>query len=150
MWGMILCGIFLVTGSIEDIMHKGISIPVIYGFGVIAAAYHISTGGTWMDALWKVMTGLVVMALCIITRGRIGMGDALALIVIGMFTDAVAVMRVFMMALFISAVAGIVLIILKKAGRKSRLPFLPFLSAGYGVEILMTYMSQIMDWMNIA
>ena len=65
------------------------------------------------------------------TKESIGTGDGLVLCVLGLFCGWRQCLAIFGMALVLSAILSIILLICRKAGRKTELPFLPSLFGGY-------------------
>ena len=76
------------------------------------------------------LPGAVVLALAVVSGGRIGCGDGIALIVAGLYLDVGSILAALLCALLLSSLfAGAVLVLTHR--RKFSYPFLPFLLAGY-------------------
>lgn len=87
---------------------------------------------------WKIImsgaaAGAVFLLASVVTQGAIGMGDGYILTVCGMVLGIYQVVVLIILALCLAAVVGILLCMLKKAGRHTKIPFVPFICAGYGV-----------------
>lgn len=67
------------------------------------------------------------------TGEKIGKGDGLLLLALGIGFGWEKTLLFWMSALLLAAAAGILLLVLKKATGKTELPFLPFLFWGYAV-----------------
>ena len=79
-----------------------------------------------MDAV----PGIIIYIVAFLTKEKIGKGDALSLIFIGMAAGIERVLSALFVSLSITALLSGVLLILKKVKRDTKLPFLPFLSIG--------------------
>ena len=66
----------------------------------------------------------------LITEKKVGIGDGIMLLLIGGMEGAGVVWAVFCLALFVQSLAAAVLLICKKANRKTALPFIPFMLIG--------------------
>ena len=66
----------------------------------------------------------------------LGVGDGLVLFALGMGYQADKILVMLFVALVLAAVVSVVLLLLKKAGRKSEIPFLPFLFLGWLVGVM--------------
>ncbi|RJP32455.1 MAG: prepilin peptidase [Actinobacteria bacterium] len=106
------------------------SIPIALAcMGIVALVrgdYHVITDSLIGFAVGAVPLGILALAL---PRGM-GMGDAklaaLTGIILGWRSEIIALFAGF----FLGAIVGVLLMSLGKKGRKSRIPFGPFLSAG--------------------
>ncbi len=88
-----------------------------------------------MSALLFSVFGMLIGAIVIligmfISKGGIGAGDMKLYSVIGAFCGLAGIVQVMMYSLFFSAVFGIGMLIVKKAGWKTAIPMAPFILAG--------------------
>lgn len=114
-----------------DLKTKTVPVP-----GVIVAAagvliYRLCTGAGIAELIAGLVPGIVVLVLAFATRESIGTGDGLVVCLLGLFGGWQQCVGVFGMALVLSAVLAIILLVCRKAGRKTELPFLPGLFGGY-------------------
>ena len=101
---------------------------------VMAFAIEIGQGYTGtgvMELAMGLVPGAFVLVLAFVTRESIGAGDGLVLCMLGLFCGWRQCLAVFGMALVLSAVLAMVLVVCRRAGRKTELPFLPSLFGGY-------------------
>jgi len=125
----ILAGIFLASESLYDIKTRQIQpiILLVSGIlGIVTGAAAVITGSTGF-----LLPGAFLLLTAKASREAVGYGDGLALMVTGMYIDVLQTFNLFILALFLSAMAAIVMIVIKRAGRKDVMPFLPFLFLGY-------------------
>ena len=67
------------------------------------------------------------MVLSWISHGSIGAGDGAVLVATGVFLGFWGNLRLLFLALILSALVAGYLLVIKRKGRKDRMPFIPFL-----------------------
>jgi len=128
----LLLTLFLIICSYTDIKKKEIYFKVLLPFfltGVIAAA--VSGREAVLAALLGAAAGIALLLLSFITRGAIGEGDGLVLVVTGVFLGISENLRLLTFALFLSALFSVGAMIIKGWKRDRELPFVPFLLAAF-------------------
>ena len=117
--------------AVYDMKTKTIPVAAVVIGAVGVVIYRLCTG-TGIGALaMGLVPGAVVLLLALVTKESIGMGDGLVLCILGLFGGWRQCLAVFGMALVLSAVLAMVLLVCRRAGRKTELPFLPSLFGGY-------------------
>lgn len=120
-----------------DIKKKMISGILLGTFAVIGVVMLLIFR---QKSIWSVVTGILpgvaIMGISRLTRGEIGMGDGALLCVTGLFVGFYVNLEMFFIALFMAAVWGMILVMFKKAGRKTELPFAPFMMMAYIIVII--------------
>lgn len=86
---------------------------------------------TWMELLLGMVIGVVVLFVAWFGGESIGIGDGMMLVASGTFLGFWGNLELLMIALFISGITALFFIVVKRKGRKDRLPFIPFLLAAY-------------------
>ena len=123
--------VFLAMNSWLDIRRREISLllTVVYaGCGII---YSILQGRKIQDVLIPAGIGILFLAAGLISRGAIGAGDCWILLALGALLDTETYIRMLCIGFFLAAFwSGIVLVIRRKS-RKTEIPLVPFLLAGY-------------------
>ena len=134
--------IFLMYESVNDIKKKTVSIRSVIIFCIVAIVAMLLelASDPVMEIVCALMiriaVGSFVLAAAKVTGGAIGTGDGLLLIGIGILVGWRECLMTLMLAgLFVFIVAGI-LLAAGKVTRKTRLPFIPFLSAGWIVTMV--------------
>lgn len=132
----------LVLGILAWIDIRTKRIPLVL-VGVLAAVmfgiriFSLETGieaGIWFAKLFAGwLPGMISLFCSYITKGKLGVGDGLVLAALGFGLEFRSVMLLWSMALCMAAVLAMLLLVLKKAGRKTELPFVPCLFLGYVV-----------------
>lgn len=124
-------GIALLFGSVMDVKKQRLPVWFMAVFGVgslllIAIQYP----GDWKQK----GTGLLLGgSLLLVGRlsGCIGAADAVMVMIMGSLYGGTGCGEQLMIAVLLSAAAAVVLIVLHRADAKSRIPFVPFLAAGF-------------------
>ena len=129
---MAAIGLLLFVAGVVDIRKRQISrgqlllllfvccavIPVKKDFGII-------------DAVGGLTIGLCVVGVSIATREQIGKGDGFVIAAVGIALGMRKCLWVLFAASFVMCAVAIVVLIFRKGGRQTRLPFLPAMFAGY-------------------
>ena len=128
---------YLTAAAVTDIRKKEVSIRTAGIAAVLAVVLHIIAEETgfwvWLSGL---IPGILVLLTGRATKEAIGYGDGIAILICGLFLGVRGCMGSVIIGLFLTFPVSLILLIRKKADRKSRIPFLPFLLAGYGIWLL--------------
>lgn len=81
--------------------------------------------------LGGMLTGGGILILSHLSKGAVGRGDGYLLCVTGVYLGTAETLALLLGALFLCAVWSLLLLALKRAGRKTEIPFVPFLLAAY-------------------
>lgn len=135
-----LAGIFLFICVVTDIKKKKISVVACVVFFVAGLTVDIlykmesleELGNMWQSFL----PGIILILLAVVTKEKIGKGDGLVMVVMGILLGIEKSLEIFMTALFLSAAVAIGLIITKKVKRNYEMPFVPFLAVGMCLMLL--------------
>lgn len=113
-----------------DIERHQISVKVVGGLGVLGILMDCAAG--WgVLAIEGMVPGILLLALSGISRGAVGIGDGLAVTVMGSYLGLWNTVYVLLTALFLSAFWAGFLLVGRKSGRGKEFPFLPFLLIGF-------------------
>lgn len=123
-----ILGTFLGICSYTDIRKKVVYVKVIVPFLLIGILLCISPLGNGIhNALYGTVVGFAILILSFATNGAVGEGDGLVLMITGFYLGFLNNIRLLCMALFLSAIVSVAAVILGKWGKKTELPFMPFL-----------------------
>lgn len=124
----ILIGVILFIAAIIDIKSKKVNIGLVIVLGLFCVFSVILNKNV---NIWEISGGIAIglsmIGLSLITNNQIGKGDGMVIAMLGIalgFRDCLMVMS---LASVIMAFLSIVLLIVKKANKKTRLPFIPAL-----------------------
>ena len=123
--------VFLAMNSWLDIRRREISLllTVVYaGCGII---YSILQGRKIQDVLIPTGIGILFLAAGLISRGAIGAGDCWILLALGALLDTETYIRMLCIGFFLAAFWSGILLVIRRKSRKTEIPLVPFLLAGY-------------------
>lgn len=137
---MVIKEIVLLAGlgimSVEDIRKKGIKRLWLIGLGIVGLIFTIADAEVLcVSFLLRFVPGVVFVLLAWATREQIGMGDALLILVMGWYLNAIELVDVCLLAFFIAGLVALVLLVVIKKSKKFELPMVPFIFAGYVVRL---------------
>ncbi len=122
--------LILLGGSVMDIRKK--SVPVAYL--IIAAAGSLVMTFLYFGEAGEILLGLIPGVVLLIAgklSDCVGMADGVMLLVLGAMYGLRDGGELMMYSMLLAAVASVLLIALRHAGKKDTLPFIPFLLAGF-------------------
>ena len=137
---MIAAFLVLISASVTDILRREVATWMMALAGVISLTGCLTQPlpGFLPQAGLSLLPGLALLGLAALSRERMGYGDGIMAALIGPCFGLQQMVTGLFLAFLLSAVVSVGLIALKKAGRKTTIPFLPFLTAGMGVMQLVS------------
>ena len=126
--------LFLVIGAVWDLKKKSVPKKYLCIWSAFVMFFLISDfigRRNITDMLLSMIPGLVCVFLAFITREQLGYGDGWVIMLLGLFLDFKYVLKIIFVAFCILTVVIVFLFIFRKVGRRTTLPFLPFLLMGY-------------------
>lgn len=129
----ILSMTYLAGIAIMDVRSREVSSRVLF-LGTVAAflraAYLLCVEGTtWEAMMFGAVPGVILLLLAVLTKGA-GMGDGIVLLQMNFFLLLEHLIAAFAMSMLIMGAFSAVLLLMKKGGKNTRLPYLPFLWLG--------------------
>ena len=138
--GMIIGWITMCAAAVFDVRTKKIPLRLIGAAAACSALAGVlllrSGTCTAQELATSLMPGALLLLLSFASREAIGYGDGLLLLVTGPLFGWRRMLLCVPVALLLTTAASVVLLALKKANRKTQIPFVPFLAAGMGVITL--------------
>lgn len=123
--------LFLFACSVQDIREKKLSVKMLVLFGVLFLALSFAFEEiSWEKRAQNILPGMVAFVLAFLTREQIGYGDAACLAILGSVVSADILWGAIMNGLLFLSICSMVLLLRKRAERKTMLPFIPFLTVG--------------------
>ena len=108
----------------------------LIGLGIVGLIFTIADAEVLcVSFLLRFVPGVVFVLLAWATREQIGMGDALLILVMGWYLNAIELVDVCLLAFFIAGLVALVLLVVIKKSKKFELPMVPFIFAGYVVML---------------
>ena len=127
--------LLLLSGSIYDCKYKCIPCWIfgIAGLWAIGSLlFTMTEQGFWpvfTMGTFSTLPGLGLLLLSRLTEKKVGEGDGILLLLIGLMEGVEKVLSVFCVGLFLQAILAAVLLITKKVKKQTAIPFAPFLLA---------------------
>lgn len=148
-YALVIFSLFVII-SAYDFKHYEIPDGIIYLGISVSLAYDLYFYW-WQDLKYFLLAGILpaafFLSLIIFSKGEwMGMGDVKLALLIGFFLGAAKSAVAFLLAFWSGAIIGIFLLLLKKKGIKSQLPFGPFLVLGalsaffFGEKLISAYL----------
>ena len=125
--------IFLFLGALWDIKKKTVPKVFLLIWGIVSVIYfvfEIINGQNVLGLLLGVIPGIITLVLSIVTKEKIGLGDGLILICVGCLQTIKDVLCMIIFSFIFLTVVLIFLLAIRRIGRSSRIPFVPFLFLG--------------------
>lgn len=129
MWGILLRGIWLTALSVEDVRQKRISLWQI-GMGVPLVVWSLAQGVVQEEIamgqllLWT-LPGVILLVMSL--TKKVGYGDGTVVLLLGLMERDDHFAGLLLCSMVMMSVVSVLLLILRKAGKDTRLPYLPFL-----------------------
>lgn len=121
--------------SFADIKNRTVSVMAVVGMGLLLFLVRMNAGVEIKELLIGLLPGAFLLLTAVVTKERIGKGDGMAVCSLGVGYGVEDVLIILLSALFTAALTAIVLLVLRRADRKTELPFLPFLFCGWMVKV---------------
>ena len=144
--------IYLSVCAAQDMKQRRISLRWSVCMGTLALMVDLAKAVAFMDEAGNVLPrellsgfllrltclapGCLLLILSAAAKGSAGAGDGICFLIVGALTDSRTVWILLAASLFLASVFGIVLICMRKADRKTRLPFLVFAEAAWAIVLL--------------
>lgn len=131
----------MVTASVIDIRKKKIPLYLMIGLMVFAFVMHfIYERLSITEMVFGAGMGLVLIGIAILTKEKIGIGDGIIFVVVGLFMGLFGSIIILWYASIIAALAGLTLCIVKRFDHEKlkdvTLPFAPCVLAGLIIYII--------------
>lgn len=129
----IIVFIFLSVGAVWDIKKRTVPVKYLIVWGIVSLLYLCvmsliyKDGELFIQAFWGVFPGIVCLFLAYISGEQIGYGDGLVLVLTGVLLGLDRVLFIVLVALSLLTCLSVALLVMRKAKRKTVIPFLPFL-----------------------
>lgn len=139
MWKVSQCiSMVLLAGlSITDIHSRRIPVIVLISGNLAALCYQIYIAKEDVFVLaGGIGVGLLFLLVSRVTREGMGYGDSWTILILGIYLGLWKLLEVLLAAFLFLGIAAVICLSLKKISRKYKLPFIPFLAAGYLCSIL--------------
>lgn len=132
----IFLGSIFLSGAFFDLKKK--ALPIWFLGGSLLASiivFLICRPVSWTIMAAGIVPGLIFLLLSHLTKEAIGYGDGIFMVTAGIQLGGEKLLGILLVALLISAVFSLILLVFRRAGRKTAIPFIPFLAAGFFISL---------------
>lgn len=132
----VIIGVLLFMAGAMDLKSKTISremilvLMIVCFAGAFIKVFINKEFGIW-EIIGGVLIGFCAIGLSMVSRDQIGRGDGLVIVAIGLVLGFRKCLFAVCMASIIMTLVSVIVLILRKGNRNTRLPFIPALFAGY-------------------
>ena len=129
---IVIMGLLLFVAAVIDLKRRQISRGFIVALMIVSltSIFARVDYGIW-NAIGGALIGICAVGLSIISKEQIGRGDGLVIAALGIALGFRECLATVCLASVIMALVSVVVLLLKKGNRKTRLPFIPALFVGY-------------------
>ena len=141
MWKETILLIYLLILAVFDLKEKRVPLWGLV-IGMLVAGGAVVYGNwfgqeSWIRTLLGIIPGILLLAVSFMT-GKAGYADGVVLLIVGMVEDYKVSLFVLCMGLFLASMVSVMMLVLRKANRQTRIPFIPFLAVALWMwEVLM-------------
>lgn len=137
-----LLGIFSFC-TLEDIRKRSFDVMYLILFAISGIIVHIYTQSESIySLLGGAAVGGILYIVSILSDERIGKGDAMLVIVAGIYSGFWNTIVLLFVACLLSSIYGIILLTFEKKAKTYRIPFAPFLLGAYLLLLITKYTLQ--------
>ena len=128
----VIIGLLLFVAAVIDLKSRQISRGFIVVLIIVSftSIFVKDDYGIW-NSVGGALIGICAVGLSMISKEQIGRGDGLVIAALGIALGFRECLATVCLASVIMALVSVVVLLLKKGNRKTRLPFIPALFVGY-------------------
>lgn len=130
MWLTFFTGVWLFSISVMDVRSRRVPVWLLVSGGIPGVVAGVCREGEGFSMLLGALPGLLLLITAFATK-KAGYGDGIALSLLGIAVGSRKSLLLFGVSLFLISICSLVLLVFRKAGRDTGIPFLPFLSAAW-------------------
>lgn len=134
-WPSVVALILLIPCSVQDIRTRTVPAWWLAAGSAVAlcmAGWLVHSGETEMVNLaFAGSPGVFLLALSMVTEQQIGMADGICAMILGMLIGSPWIYITLVISLILSSVCAGVLLMSRKGNSRTRMPWIPFLTAGH-------------------
>ena len=122
---------FLGISSLLDIKRREIPLTLTGIYGVCGLIMSIAEKRNLYDYMIPLAFGVILIAISLLTKGDIGMGDGLILLAQGCMVSTNNYVKAVLLGLILAACWSLILLMIFRKDKKTEIPLIPFLLLGY-------------------
>ena len=137
MWKIILTALWLGILAFMDIRKRLVPIwllAVSVIFVTCMSVYEIWQGSmNGAEIMWGILPGFMLLLIAVFSK-KAGWADGVVLLLLGIMTGFQECAFSFTLSMLAISVISLALLMMKRVGKNTKMPYLPFLWAGYLVQ----------------
>ncbi len=132
MYQQIAAFIMLGICTYTDIRRKVINILLVAGFGILSLILHlVFKDMTSVQLFTALIPGAVLFLISRLTGGKLGEGDAVVAMVLGVMTGWLDGIRILTAGMIFAAATGVLLVLAGYRKYSNTMPLIPYIFGGY-------------------
>ena len=132
MYQQIAAFIMLGICTYTDIRNRVINVLVVAGFGALSLIMHlVFRDMTPLQFVAALLPGAVLFFISRITKGKLGEGDAIVIMALGLMTGGTDGVRILTAGLLFAAATGGILMLAGYRKYSNTMPLIPYIFGGY-------------------
>ena len=137
--------VFYGLTAIDDVRTKSIRVLEVIIFAVIGVLIDVILKPySWVSIAGGVAVGAVLYIISILTKEKIGKGDAMIVMVSGLYLGFMNTMIVLWLASLLAAIFGVIMVRCQRHQIDVEIPFVPFLLVAYATVFLVGQLGGLM------
>lgn len=134
----ILVACMLGIAGVMDMKYKKVNLLLLIPFVVAGILCHLFYNMISPASIVSGMAiGIVILFISYVTRGKIGSGDGVIVIVTGLYLGFYDNLFMLLTATFLAAIVGAILLLLKGVNKNYAIPFIPFLFISFIGDLIL-------------
>jgi leader peptidase (prepilin peptidase)/N-methyltransferase len=131
--------IVLVIEAVTDFKKKEVNIvfPVLLAAAATLMLF-FTKDISLINSIIGIAEGVLLILISFLTKGEIGMGDGILLAACGLMLGGKDNLIMFFFACLSSAIVSALIMLIKKADKKTKIPFVPFMIPGFLIMVLLS------------
>lgn len=135
--GIVITVLFLGICTYIDIKSKYVNSYICIIFGIAGVLYKsFIMDRSLLSIPMAILPGIIIMIISIISKESIGKGDAFVVSIMGLYIGSINTILVLFHGVMISCFIGVICMLFMKKSKSYRIPFIPFLSMGFLIQIM--------------
>lgn len=132
----IIAFLFLAFCTLCDLRSMQIPLAGLVIFGLVIVGIGIINGTLFQQlGFLQLIPGAVFLLISLLGKQSVGYGDGMVILLLGILLGISRCVAVIFMGLIFCSIVSIFILLLKKGNRRTKLPFMPFLLAAWGVSL---------------
>lgn len=127
----VIVGVILLVLSVWDVRKKTVPVIPVILCVVLVMVYRVFLGEI-SQTLGGIGIGGLILMVSFLSGGDVGGGDALVFGMTGALLGISGNVELLLLSLILSGIVSLFFVVIKKKGRKYRIPYVPFIGIAYG------------------